>query len=93
MILNTKYHGTKEYTDEEIIFFQKGLPGFENRTKFILFTLDENEIFSILHSIEDPALGFVLVSPFLKYIISSSVYSRDPWYFVINIITLPPFLS
>ena len=64
MILNTNYHGTKEYTEEDIISFRKGLPGFENFTKFVLFTLEGNDLFSILHSIEDTSLGFVLVSPF-----------------------------
>ena len=64
MILNTRYHGKKEYTEEDIIFFRKGLPGFENCTKFILFTLESNDTFSILHSIEDVSLGLVLVSPF-----------------------------
>jgi len=64
MILNTRYHGAKEYTEEDIIVFRKGLPGFENCTKFILFNLEDDELFSILHSIEDTSLGFVLVSPF-----------------------------
>jgi flagellar assembly factor FliW len=64
MILNTKYHGSKEYTEEDLIFFRKGLPGFENCTKFILFTLEGNDQFSILHSIEDISLGFVTISPF-----------------------------
>jgi len=65
MLLNTKYHGEKNYSEEDIILFKKGLPGFEDLRKFILFTFEENDVFSILHSIEDLTLGFVLVSPFL----------------------------
>lgn len=64
MELVTKYHGTREYSDEDVIFFKKGLPGFKELKKFILFPLERNEVFSILHSIEDIEVGLVLVSPF-----------------------------
>lgn len=64
MKLNTKYHGVKEYKKEDIITFNKGLPGFENLRKFILFGVEDNDIFSILHSIEDETTGLIVVSPF-----------------------------
>lgn len=62
--INTKYHGEKEYEDSDIIMLKKGMPGFENLKKFILFPLEENQVFSVLHSIEDEEIGFVVVSPF-----------------------------
>lgn len=65
MILNTKYHGTKEYKEEDIIVFKKGILGFEDCKRYILFNFQDNDVFKILHSIEDPNLGFVLVSPFV----------------------------
>lgn len=64
MKLNTKCHGVKEYEEKDIIKFEKGIPGFEKLKKFILFPAEENEVFSILHSIEDDELGIVVVSPF-----------------------------
>lgn len=64
MILNTTYHGTKEYEENDVITFKNGIPGFENLKKFIVFSLEDNEVFSILHSIEDSAVGLVVVSPF-----------------------------
>jgi flagellar assembly factor FliW len=64
MKLNTKCHGVKEYSEDDIIYFKNGLPGFENLKKFILFSLEENEIFNILHSLEDEGIGLVTVSPF-----------------------------
>lgn len=60
----TKFHGIKEFKEEDIISFKKGLPGFESLKQFILFPLEENHIFSILHSIEDESIGLVVVSPF-----------------------------
>lgn len=65
MKLNTKCHGVKEYEEKDIVEFKKGLPGFENLKKFILFPVEENEVFSILHSVEDEDIGIVVVSPFL----------------------------
>jgi flagellar assembly factor FliW len=64
MELVTKYHGVREYSDEDIIVFKKGLPGFKELKKFITFPLESNNAFSILHSIEDMEVGLVLVSPF-----------------------------
>lgn len=64
MKLNTKYHGVKEYKEDDVITFSKGLPGFEGLRKFILFNIEENEIFSVLHSIENENIGFIVVSPF-----------------------------
>jgi flagellar assembly factor FliW len=64
MKLNTKYHGNIDYREEDIITFPKGLPGFENLRNFILIPLEENSIFTILHSTEDKGVGLVLVSPF-----------------------------
>lgn len=64
MKLNTKYHGEIEYKEEDIITFKKGLPGFENFKKFIILPLEENEIFSIVHSVEDEEIGIPVLSPF-----------------------------
>lgn len=64
MEINTKYHGVKEYLEEDIITFKRGLPGFEDLRKFILFSVEENESFSILQSIEDDSIGIVTIPPF-----------------------------
>lgn len=64
MKLNTKYHGVKEYEEDDIITFKKGIPGFEGLKKFILFPVEDNEVFSILSSIEDESIGLVVTSPF-----------------------------
>jgi len=64
MELVTKYHGVREYNDEDVIVFKKGLPGFEELKNYIIFPLENNEVFSILHSIEAKEVGLILVSPF-----------------------------
>lgn len=64
MELNTKYHGTIEYSEEEVIQFKKGIPGFQDLKKFIMFPVEENNLFSVLHSIENNSIGFIVTSPF-----------------------------
>ncbi|AJA47841.1 flagellar assembly factor FliW [Clostridium pasteurianum DSM 525 = ATCC 6013] len=64
MELKTKYHGTIEYSEGEVIHFKKGMPGFQNLKKFIMFPVEENNLFSVLHSIENNSIGFIVTSPF-----------------------------
>lgn len=64
MNIETKYHGSIEYEEKDIICFHKGLPGFTNLTKFILFPVKDNPIFNVLHSVEDSKIGLVVISPF-----------------------------
>lgn len=64
MELVTKCHGVREYSNEDIIIFKKGIPGFKELKKFIIFPLEKNKAFSILHSVENIEVGLVLVSPF-----------------------------
>ncbi|WP_147565967.1 flagellar assembly protein FliW [Clostridium tyrobutyricum] len=64
MELKTKFHGTINYEDKDIIIFKKGIPGFENLKKFILVPAEENSLFGILQSTEDADIGIVVASPF-----------------------------
>lgn len=64
MELKTKYHGVRFYKTEDVITFNKGIPGLENLKKYIIFPAEENKLFYVLQSIEDISIGLVLVSPF-----------------------------
>ena len=37
MVLNTKNFGEVEIKDEDILFFEYGLPGFESMNHFVIF--------------------------------------------------------
>ena len=66
MKLKTPYLGEIEYEKDEVIEFEQGLYGFEEKQSFILVNLDDPEFpFNWLQSIEDEELSFVLTSPFL----------------------------
>jgi flagellar assembly factor FliW len=64
MNVNTKSLGIREYKEEDIIVFKKGLPGFEELSKFVLLSVEEGDFFYILQSIEDKEVGLVLTSPY-----------------------------
>ncbi|WP_066824164.1 flagellar assembly protein FliW [Clostridium tepidiprofundi] len=64
MKFETKYHGTIQFNEDEIIYFKNGLPGFEELKKFIILPVEDNEFFNILHSTENNEVGFIVVSPF-----------------------------
>ncbi|AVQ44423.1 TPA: flagellar assembly protein FliW [Clostridium sporogenes] len=64
MNLNTKYHGSIDYEEKDIIYFKKGIPGFEELKKFIIFPIEDNEVFLVFHSIEKEDIGIIVTSPF-----------------------------
>ena len=53
------------YTDEEVIRFEEGVPGFEHLTRFLISSSEEHEPFHWMHSLDDPDLKFILVNPML----------------------------
>jgi flagellar assembly factor FliW len=67
MEFETKYHGNIEVNAEEVILFEKGIPGFEENKKFILLPLDKENPFLILQSLEEKELSFVVIEPFSFY--------------------------
>lgn len=64
MELNTKYHGCIEYEEKDVIYFEKGIPGFEELKEFIIFPVKDNDVFSVFHSIEKEDMGIIVTSPF-----------------------------
>jgi flagellar assembly factor FliW len=64
MKLNTRYHNEVEIKDEEILHFEKGIPGFPDERKFVVLPLDEDGSFSVMQSVTTSELTFVIASPF-----------------------------
>lgn len=64
MNIDTKYHGSVEINSKEVLFFEKGIPGFLDEKEFIVLPLSDDEIFYVLQSISTSELAFVIASPF-----------------------------
>ncbi|MBE6055226.1 MAG: flagellar assembly protein FliW [Clostridium sartagoforme] len=60
-------HGKIIYEENEVITFEKGIPGFQNLKKFVVKEVGDDTPFNILQSIEDKEIGFILISPFAVY--------------------------
>lgn len=64
MKIKTRYHEEIEVSKEEIIYFGSGIPGFPEDKEFINLPLGMDSSFSILQSINNEELGFVIAEPF-----------------------------
>lgn len=64
MNIDTKYNGSLEINSNEILNFEKGIPGFLEEKKFVLLPLSDDETFSVLQSVITSEIAFVLTSPF-----------------------------
>ncbi|CAM3952313.1 flagellar assembly protein FliW [Mesobacillus thioparans] len=64
MKIGTKYHGEVEIHNNEVLAFDKGIPGFLDEKKFVLLPLSEENIFYVMQSAATPALAFILSNPF-----------------------------
>lgn len=65
MKINTLHFGKIEIKEQDIINFEKGILAFDHLHKFIMIDVAENPAFKWLQSIEDEAISFLLVDPFL----------------------------
>ncbi|MCM3124130.1 MULTISPECIES: flagellar assembly protein FliW [unclassified Mesobacillus] len=64
MKIATKYHGDVEISAEEILNFEKGIPGFPNEKEFTLLPLSDDDTFYVMQSVCNRQLAFVLTNPF-----------------------------
>lgn len=65
MNIETKFLGQVTIDEKEIIQFPNGLPGFEDTKEFVILPLEKDSPFSILQSIKQQEIGFVIALPFI----------------------------
>ena len=66
MNIITEHLGEIEYVENDVIHFQKGIPGFEIEKEFILVPSGDIEFpFSYLQSVNSVDLAFIVTDPFL----------------------------
>jgi flagellar assembly factor FliW len=57
--------GEITFDEDKVITFPEGIPGFNDFKKYIILQKEDNNIFFIMHSIENKDLAFIITSPFL----------------------------
>lgn len=65
MNIRTKYHGEITIQREDILSFEKGIPGFPDETQFVLIPLTDDGLFQVLQSTVNAEIGFLITDPFL----------------------------
>ena len=65
MKIKTERFGTINLSEEKIINMPFGMLGFPDKTRFVILQHRENSPFYWYQSVDDPALAFVITSPFL----------------------------
>ncbi len=66
MNINAKYFGEVMYEENEVIYFINGLFGFENYKKYLPLSFnEENDSMLSLQNLEDEALSFIVMNPFM----------------------------
>ena len=62
MKITAKQFGDIEISEEDIIQFQHGIPGFPDLTQYvILYPNQDEDVFCYLQSVENPEVSFVLM--------------------------------
>ena len=64
LTINTIHFGELEIEANHIYNFPEGLLGFEDLNSFVLISEEETEPFKWLISIDNPDIGFPLISPY-----------------------------
>lgn len=55
--------GNLAVTEDKVIYFVQGIPGFDRLRRFILLDHDEEGVFKWLQSVDDPLVAFLLTNP------------------------------
>ncbi|KGR80614.1 flagellar assembly protein FliW [Ureibacillus manganicus] len=64
MKIKTAYMGEIEINPKEMIWFEHGIPGFEEEKNFVSLPIEENSVFQILQSTRTEGLAFIITSPY-----------------------------
>ncbi|MBS4208288.1 flagellar assembly protein FliW [Bacillus sp. FJAT-50079] len=64
MNIQTKYHGEVNISEDSIITFAKGIPGFPDEKRFTMLPLPEQTSISVMQSLDTPTLAFIVADPY-----------------------------
>jgi flagellar assembly factor FliW len=64
MLIESTSFGELHISDQEILHFPHGLPGFPREKEFAFLPHDTDSPFAFLQSVADPDLTFTIVAPF-----------------------------
>lgn len=63
MKIHTKFFGSVEIEEINIISFEEGIPGFEELSKFVIIDVEDNKNLKCLQSLENPDVCLLIMIP------------------------------
>ena len=67
MKIATRQFGEMDVREQDIVRFERGLPGFEELKRFVFVEPEPDLPFSFLQSVDDADVAFIVTNPFLFY--------------------------
>lgn len=67
MKIETTRFGAVEVDEKKFIEMPYGMPGFQERKRFVMLPHRDNSPFQWYQSVDDPSLAFVVTDPFLVF--------------------------
>ncbi len=65
MLITTTHFGEVEVEKDNIIYFEEGIPGFEDLKKYVILDYaDTDNTFKVLQSVENSSVSFAVINPF-----------------------------
>lgn len=61
MKIETKFFGAREINEEDILTFNRGIPGFEERRRYIIMPYSDKSPFFVMQSVDQSNLAFILI--------------------------------
>lgn len=67
MLIQTKYLGQVQISEDQIINFPNGILGFEPHHEFVILGVTGNDNFKILQDLKEPNIAFFVINPWDFY--------------------------
>jgi flagellar assembly factor FliW len=65
MLIHAINFGEIEISEDRVLHFKEGVPGFPNLRRFAMLEFEELKPFQYLQAVEDPPIALLVVNPFL----------------------------
>jgi flagellar assembly factor FliW len=65
MLIHTVNFGDLEVTEEKVVHFKEGVPGFPNIHRFAVLEYEDLKPFHYLQALDDPPIALLVLNPFV----------------------------
>src|SRR5699024_7393068 len=67
MLVDTKYIGKQDIEEDKSIYFETGMPGFQEEKKFVVLDIPGHDVMQIMQSLQNTTSAFFITNPYHFY--------------------------